>query len=106
MGSLMPGRKLKPNRDKGEPTRLSNEVRIALKKRARNKESFDSILRRMLGLPDRNGRPQILQVFWLLPSRLIAKRTQAEAKGEAVLLAAREGKKKIMESPIKVIESI
>ena len=97
-------RKAKPNRDKGRPVRISNEVLTALDKRKRDKESYDALIRRMLGLDTRNGKPQPLRSFWILPSKLIVKTSRAEAKGEAVLQSVRQGKKKVMEAPIRVIE--
>ena len=95
----------KEARDKGRPVRISNEVLGALDKKKRFKESYDAILRIILGLPTRKGKPQPLRSFWVLPTSLIAKLSKAEAKGEAVLQSVRNGKKKVMEAPIKVIET-
>ena len=98
-------RKAKPNRDKGRPVRLSNEVLSVLDRKLRKAESYDSLLRRIIGLPSRNDEPQHLEVFWVLPSTLLARKSLAEARGEAVLAAVRKGKKKT-EKPIKVVEYV
>lgn len=97
-------RKAKPNRDKGKPIRLSNKVLETLDKKKKGRESYDAILRRVLGLPTRKGLEQSLRTFWLLPSKLIVRSSRAEAKGEAVLQSVQQGKKKVMEAPIKVVE--
>lgn len=98
-------RKKKPDRDKGRPVRLSNEVISVLTRKKRREESCDSILRRILGLPARNGSTQHLESFWVLPSTLTVKSTLAEARGEAILQAVRRGHKKA-EKPIRVIEYV
>jgi len=98
-------RKKKPNRDKGKPVRLSNEVLNELRSRLRRGESFDSLMRRFFGLPDRLGNPQPIRTYWLLPSALVAAPSLAEARGEAILRAVQQGKRKT-ERPIKVIERI
>lgn len=98
-------RKKKPNRDKGEVVRLSNAVISVLKKKLRREESFDSLMRRMLGLPSRLNEPHELATFWVLPQTLIATKNLAEARGEAILVAVSQGKQKA-EKPIKVIECV
>jgi len=98
-------KKAAPERDKGKPVRLSYLVLETLDKKRRGKEGFDAVLRRLLGLPNRRGTAQILRSFWLLPQKLIVRKSRAEAKGEAVLASVRSGKKKVMEAPIRVTET-
>jgi len=98
-------RKKKPNRDKGHPVRLSNAVLSVLNTKMRKGESYDNLLRRMLGIPSIKNEPQPRITLWLLPQALIAAKTLAEARGEAILCAVQQGKKKA-EKPIKVIECI
>jgi hypothetical protein len=98
-------RKRKPNRDKGEAVRLSNAVLAVLKPKLKRGESYDNLLRRMLGLPSRKNEAQTRAIFWVLPQTLIATKNLAEARGEAILAAVQQGKQKA-EKPIKVIECI
>ena len=84
---------------------MSNEVLGILTKKLRKAESYDNLLRRMLGIPSRKDEPQHLEVFWVLPSTLLARKSLAEARGEAVLEAVRKGKRKT-EKPIKVVEYV
>jgi len=76
-----------------------------LANKLRRAESYDSLLRRILGLASRRDEPQPLEVFWVLPSTLLARKSLAEARGEAVLQAVRNGKRKT-EKPIKVVEYV
>lgn len=99
------GRKRKVNLDTGKPVRLSNAVLNLLNRHLRETESYDSLLRRILGLSDRRGTPQPREVFWVLPTALKVRRSAAEARGDAVLEAAKNGKRKA-EAPLKVIEWI
>ena len=99
-------RKKKASRDKGRPIRISNLVLEALDKKKKVCESYDAILRRFIGLPDRRGAAQPRSIYCLLPKSLIARKSRAEAKGESVLQAVRQGKKKVIEAPIKVTESL
>lgn len=98
-------RRSKPNRDKGKPVRLSNEVLGVLTKKLRTRESYDSLLRRILGMSTRNGKTQTLETFWVLSNTLTVRRSLAEARGEAVLQAVRTGKRKA-EKPIRVVEYV
>lgn len=60
------------------------------------KESYDSCLRRHFGLPSRTGHPQELREYYVIdsPKQLSIHRSQAEAKGEAILIAVRAGQKR------------
>jgi len=98
-------RKRKPDRDKGEVVRLSNAVIEVLRRKLKKAESYDNLMRRMLGVPSRNNEPHPLEVFWVIPGTLTAKRSLAEARGEAILQAVKKGKRKA-EKPLKVIEYI
>lgn len=100
----MPRKKI-PNRDKGKPVRLSNEVLNVLRVKLRRGESFDSMMRRLLGLPDRHGKPQEVRTYWILPQAMRVARTLAEARGESILWAVQNGKKKT-EKPVRVTERI
>lgn len=99
------GRHKKLQKDDGKPIRISNEVLRILSPKLKTRESYDSLLRRLLGLPKKNGTPQELEVFWVLPVALQVFRKPDEAKGAAVLNAVKSGKKKA-ERAVKVMECI
>lgn len=73
--------------------RISPAVVSYLTKRRRKRESFDSILRRLFGLPTLKGALQELTTYFIIPNgdRPIVRLTKAEANGEAVLLATKKG---------------
>ena len=98
-------KKSKQDNRKGCAIRLSNEVLNVLGRKMRKGESYDNLMRRMLGMPTKKAKPQPIEVFWLLPKALTVKKTLAEARGEAIILAVRRGKKNA-EKPMKVIQAI
>lgn len=71
--------------------RLSRDVFNFIGRKARKGESADSTLRRLFGLADRKGTPQDLRVYYVVPNdgKPIIRDTEADARGEAILLAAR-----------------
>lgn len=89
--------------DKGKPVRLSWEVLKYVKRYAGAKESFDSVLRRLLGLPTKKGEKQELRVFWTVPGQKKLYEDRADAAGESILLAHKSGKRKA-KKPIKLKE--
>lgn len=80
----------------GKAVRISLDVKNYLEKRQRGTESYDSILRRLFGLPTRKGDTQPLGLLFVIPNgeAPITKLTLAEARGQAILRAARRGSKK------------
>ena len=96
-----------PNRrkraSKGRVIRVSDEVWNLLQKKRQGRLSWDTLLRRMLGLPKRNGEPQPLVEGWLEITTGRFFLDEAEARGEAVMAAARAGTKKVNQ-PIRMRE--
>ena len=85
--------------DKGKPIRLSSTVIRQLMKYQRTKEqgkaeSFDSILRRLFGLPTRGGQEQLLKTIWIVPGVPKIYEDEADAAGAAVLDAVTKKRKK------------
>lgn len=92
-------RRKRSTQDKGKPVRLSSQVLQFIKKYERlnedkTKESYDSILRRLFGLPTKKGEKQEKETFWLPLGGKKVFRDRADAAGEAVLLAHKKGLKK------------
>lgn len=72
--------------------RLSREVYGYVHRKARRGEAADATLRRLFGLPDRKGEPQVLRTYYVVPNEgrpLISDR-EADARGQAILMAARK----------------
>lgn len=95
-----------PSRGRGRIIRISPELESYLRKRLKKKESFDSILRRLIGLNPRGKRGRAVrqrEKFWLLrlPQPAIFP-TEAEARGEAIIRAVRMKKKKT-ERPLELV---
>lgn len=80
---------------KGKPIKVSRTVYEYLTKLKEPKEGYDALLRRHFGLESRKGHPQPLATYYIIdtPEDLVVKRTLAEAKGEAILLAVKRGQK-------------
>lgn len=74
--------------------RLSKEVLKETNRLRVGKETTDSIIRRLLGLPTRKGIPQHLLELWLVPSSGFVHTDKAKAKGEAIKQAVKLGKGK------------
>ncbi len=87
-------RTTKKRRD-GKVIKLSRELSKFLDGLRSGTESYDSALRRHFGLPSRTGHPQPLRKYYVIdsPKNLSVFRTQAEAKGEAILLAVKRGQR-------------
>lgn len=96
----LPNRRKKAS--KGKLIRISDDVFNLLQKKRQGK-SWDSLMRRMLGLPDRAGITQPLVVGWLDQDTGQLYLDEAEARGAAVVAAAKRGTKKIKQ-PIKMRE--
>ena len=80
----------------GKPIRISDDVTNFLNRKRRKNESYDSLLRRVFGLPDKSGNAQELKVYWVIdnsgdPQAYVE---ESIARGDAVRLAIRAGKKK------------
>ncbi len=87
---------------KGRVLRVSDDV-FAYLNRKRAKRSFDCLFRTLLGLPDREGIPQPLLEGWLEITSGRFFFNAAEARGEAVMAAAR-AKSKSVNKPLKMRE--
>lgn len=89
---------------KGAVIRISHEVADHLGARKGPKRNWDAFLRRMLGLPSRNGTAQPLLEVWILPRSGLHFPTKAQARGGAVMESARTGNE--IERPVCVREVI
>lgn len=104
--------KVLPNRrkfaSKGRPVRLSDDIYNLLdKKRSRftKRLSFDCLLRRVFGLPNRRGEPQPLVEGWLEVNSGKFYLDEADARGAAVIEAARARTKKV-KRPLRMREVV
>lgn len=90
----------------GRVIRLSPEVFSHLEKKQEPGESFDSLMRRMLNLPDRTGEysGQPLIEMWLLRSTGEVRPTRAKAQALAVLNGAKKGHEMQFERPVRLRE--
>jgi hypothetical protein len=94
----------------GTVVRISRELVAHLGELKQPGEGYDALLRRQFGLPSRNGHEQKLRNYFVIDTAddLIVKRTIAEARGEAIILAVKRGQrlidKKRKESVLKVRE--
>lgn len=77
---------------KSKVVRVSETVLDEANRLKKGKETLDSILRRVLGLPTRKGIPQHLLELWLVPSSGFVHTDKAKAKGEAVKQAVKKGR--------------
>ncbi len=87
----------------GKPVKLSTELTAFLNKRKlrrgeKNVESYDAVIRRMLGLPTKEGEAQELRTYFVLPQEsenepLIFLK-KSEARGAAILRSVRRGNRK------------
>lgn len=87
---------------KGRVLRVSDAVYSYLNQRRANR-SFDCLLRTIHGLPDREGIPQPLIEGWLEITSGRFFFDEADARGEAVMAAAR-AKSKTVNKPLKMRE--
>ena len=81
---------------KGPVIRVSHDVERFLTRHRRKKESFDAILRRYFGLPDKRGNPQDLRTYFVIPNddKPIVFTEEPDARGFAIQLAIRQNRKK------------
>lgn len=92
----------------GRVIRVSRDIELFVNKRRRTKESFDSCLRRLLGLPLRGtkDKPAKRQEVWVLKQPTLAVfENEADARGSAVITAVRSKRKK-PEAPKKFVEML
>lgn len=84
----------------GKIIRIGEELETILDKERKKDESYDSILRRCIGLPDKLGTtrpvPHLVYSFWVYVDgdKPVPFLTKAEAQGFAIQSAVRAGKKK------------
>lgn len=90
---------------KGSPIRISDEVRAFLEKKRQGRSSFDSLFRRMFGLPNRKGEPQPLLEGWLEVNTGRFYFEEADARGASVIAAAKAKTKKVKQ-PIRMREVV
>lgn len=84
--------------------RLSPELIALLNSKLMRSESFDNLLRRLLGLPANKYSDRIALTFWVIDDGGHSFTDEAVARGEAIRLAVKSGKKPY--SIIKVREAI
>lgn len=79
----------------GKVIKLSRELYGHLTSLKGKGEGYDAFLRKHFGLPAKNGHEQPLRSYFVIdtPTDLLVRRTLAEAKGEAILLAVKRGQK-------------
>lgn len=92
-------------KQKGKVVRLGASVYARLVVKKKDGESWDSLMRRLLGLATKKGIEQPKKTYWLLPNAKLIFDTEKDARGMAVLLAVKAGRKK-PEAPIKVSEEV
>lgn len=90
---------------KGSPIRISDEVRGILEKKRQGRISFDELLRRMLGLPDRKGERRAILEGWLEVNSGHFYFDEAEARGASVIAAAKAKTRKVKQ-PIRMREVV
>ena len=85
-----------PRKTQAKAVKLTADVIGRLDRKRRKGESYDSMLRRQFGFPSRKGEPQPLQEFFVLPNdgQPLIFLSEAEARGAAITLAVRKGKRK------------
>lgn len=89
---------------KGKLIRVSDEI-YALLNRNRSRASWDCLLRRIFGLPNRKGEPQPLLIGWLEVNTGQFYLEEAEARGASVMVSAKAKTKKFRQ-PIKMREVV
>lgn len=73
-----------------------------IEKKRRGSEPFASLMRRLIGLPNRKGEPPAAD-YYVLPGAHMALETIEEARGAAILLAVKGKKgKALIERPVAV----
>ena len=79
----------------GKVIKVSAEVYRHLTALKRGREGYDACLRRQFGLPSRKGYPQSVRSYFVIdsPDMLIIRRSKSEARGDAIMLAVKKGKK-------------
>lgn len=87
----------------GKVIRVSQKVYDTLKRHLREKDSWDSMLRRLHGIPDRRRKEPRAREFWMLPGALQVFETESKARGAAVVNGVKRGLRKA-EAPIRVRE--
>lgn len=96
----------KAKKSKGRVIRVSDAVYAALvRKKQPSRMSWDSLLRKMLGMPDRRGREQKLYEGYFVPGLGKVFEELPKARGEAVKYAVLRGSKK-PPKPIPVREIV
>lgn len=80
---------------KGKNIRISDAVFGTLDSSRLKGESWDNLLRKILGLPNRRGEHPALVEGWLELNTGRLYLSRSEARGQAVVEAAKQGKKQI-----------
>lgn len=103
-----PKKKRRNRKQDGKVVRLSEKLLKYLNQRKLKKtsESYDELVRRLLGVRSKTGDLNKIRTYWVLtrPKLQVFDRLP-DAKGQAVLNAVR-AKKRQTEKPIKVKESL
>jgi len=90
----------------GKVVRVSPKVWEYLKTKRKPKETIDSLIRRLIGFPNKKGEPNSVNTYFILPETKIVCDSVEEARGKAILFAIKNGKKKPTEKPVRVREVI
>lgn len=99
------GKPPKKRKQKGKVVRLGASVYARLLVKKRDGESWDSLMRRLLGLANKKGIEQTKRTYWILPQAKLIFDNEKDARGMSVVIAVKAGKKK-PESPLKVSEEV
>lgn len=95
----------KKYRRKGRIIRVSQEVYAYLERKKQGTISWDSLFRKIFGLPNRKGLKQPLTEFYFVPSTGRAFQKLSEARGAAIVDAVRKGSRK-PDKPIRMREVV
>ena len=90
---------------KGRILRVSDAVWAHLEPKRKDGESFDSLMRRIFGLPDRDGFENPLLKGWIEVTTGQFFITREDAYGAAVVAAAK-AKSRRVNKPVRVREAI
>jgi hypothetical protein len=88
----------------GKVLRVDPLIWKFLSDRRKPKETNSALVRRLMGLPPRKGDATEAKTWFILPESKVACHTIEEARGAAIVIAVRTGKKKPSERPVEVRE--
>lgn len=89
----------------GKVIRVSQKVHDVLSQKLHEKDSWDSLLRRLHGIPGKKLHAPALREYFILPSTMQVFQTLGKARGAAVVNSVKKGMRKA-ELPLRVREVI